>query len=227
MNPHLVVAGVPRTGTTLLANLLTVPEERRWCSVEPGHFAVTEHQRIYNRAKLLGWQISSPKIDDVLAFLSTLDRFGVKEVHQGQTQGAIKLAPLRIVACVRDARDIAVSMADPRFVHARRPPTPLGMAQLTNRYLQAFRGWKNRFPVTVVRYEDLVKSESYRVDLGVALDWPLAGDPSRNLDLYRRGDEKRDGVVSRRTPADRQQHAELAVAVHEACCPYQSEFGYA
>lgn len=224
---HLAVFGVPRTGTTLLANLLTVPEERRWCAVEPGSFGGAKQARIFNRAKRLGWTLPGNSTEDVREFLSTLDRFGVKEVHEGQTGGALKAFRFqRIVACVRDARDIAVSLMDPRFVHQRRPVTAQGMARLTGRYLAHFLKWRKEHDVIVVRYEDLVRSESYRDVLGETLDWPLEGDPNRNLGLYRRGDEKRAGVFSRRTPADREQHRSFLDEVHSVCADYQEHFGY-
>lgn len=228
MKAHLFVAGIPRTGTTMLANCLTDPAKRRWCAVEPGSLSVTSHRRLFHRAALLGWEIKSAAIEDVTAFVDSLDRFGIKEVHAGQQRGALAANPDMVVACVRDMRDVAISLNDPRFVHYRNKPRGPGMANWSSRYLGLLNLINQRgIPIRVVRYADLASSEEERAQLGKDIDWELTGDPSRNLKLYRRGDEAREGIFSRRGPEARAGHQDLCDEVHAACRAYQERFGYA
>lgn len=228
MRVDVAVLGMPRTGTTLVANLMTDPEAKRWCAVEPGGYGNRNHPRLFKRARLLGFNPDSTDRVDLERLIDSLDRFGVKEVHRGQYGGALKQGPSRVVACVRDIRDVVVSLADPRFVHSKRVPQPEGIALQAAQFVGLVDNLEAE--VSVCRYEDFAGSPAYRDRLAEEIDWPLTGDPSRNLKRYKRGDEVRSGVKSRRGPEDRlafeKLHGSLD-AYAEAARVYQDRFGFA
>lgn len=222
----ILVAGLPRSGTTLISNLLTDPSRRRWCVIEPGGFGAATQPRVYYRALKMGWDVASKEIKDVRAFLSTLDRWGSKEIRYWLIESAYQLTePKHVLICARDMRDIAISFREFRTTQKKDPQS---ITQWLNQQAEhlttnAVR-WAHK--VTVVYYERFVTDPDYRAEIARAIDWEFTGDPNRGLALFRRSDEVRDGIFSRRTTKDREQHRDLVEEVERTAGVYQRFFGY-
>lgn len=223
----VLVAGLPRSGTTLVSNLLTDIDRRRWCVVEPGSLGCQTQPRIFNRARRMGWAIPSNDIGDVLAFLGTLDRWGVKEIRHWLIESAYKVMnPRHVLVCARDMRDVAVSLREFRYQREKRPhPIVSWLNEHAEHLVQnVVEQWADK--VTIVRYERFVVDPGYRNTIAQAIDWEFTGDPNQGLHLFRRSDEIRDGIFSRRTERDRERHGDLVAEVERAAGDYQCFFGY-
>lgn len=211
----VMIAGVQRSGTTMLAGALTY--KRRYVLNEPGSVRPTL-KRIHNIVKP--------------------ERWGVKQVRASLVNGWIAVSsPKKIVLMIRDIRHVAASVWEGH--HRKRAlgmhiNLPTGqqisrMKQIT-RLILKMEQWDN---TRVVRYEDFVTKEKVRTRLEEWLDWPLLGDPAkyqrqtgavRSFEVERHGGKITDASVKlRRKPTSPQimRYAERAVA---ACKPYQDRF---
>jgi hypothetical protein len=251
----LLIVGPARSGTTMLANLLTSPPNR-WVIVEPGITRGGMGEVVRREAGLFGWQYeridwheqesSQERFNRLLhERLKQLDRWGIKEVNmQGIGDLISTYRPRHIVISVRDIRACAISVRQKETLQG----TIAGQATVpkTNEWLQrrlldgadtALR-LVNEPPsgskVTVVRYEDFVASADARASLARTLDWPLEGDPSATLDLFGRSYEvERHGrhigtsSVSRwRDDAHEPELRAFADQVALEGADYQRQFGY-
>jgi hypothetical protein len=249
--PDLFIAALGRSGSTLLANLLTTPPDR-WLLVEPRFADASTGRDVLAQAAAFGMSVApdewlprpaeTPQGRIVRVFgerLRSLRRWGLKEVRPNLLEPTLKrLRPKRVVVLVRDLRDVALSLYEKtlREAHPDRgdawlrgylTEAPTGVLALADAAPDPNR--------RIVRYEDLVADEGYRRDLGAWLDWPLDGRPDRNLaDLFGRGREValHDGAVTKRS-LHRHGGAELSAAArdlvewaHARFPDFQRRFGY-
>jgi hypothetical protein len=249
----LLIAGVARAGTTLIANLLTTPPAR-WVLVEPGITLAGMNEHVRQMADRFGWRFDeaewyreeTPRARFerlLLPRLSQIEKWGVKEVNLAGLSDLIALyPPRRIVLAVRDMRDCAVSMKEKETKQgplAGKVLAPKSDDWLHRRLIESANTLVSLFEnqpretVRVVRYEDFVSSPAERDALGRWLDWPLDGDPGSNLDLFGRSYEvERHPTGIGTTSAGRWQHEAspdlraFAGRVAADAVAYQRTFGY-
>lgn len=250
----LLIVGPARSGTTMLANLLTSPPNR-WVLVEPGITRGGMGEVVRREAGLFGWhyergdwheqETSGERFARLLhERLKQLDRWGVKEVNMHGIADLISTyRPRHIVVCVRDIRACAISVRqkeDLQGTIAGQAMVPKTDEWLQQRLLDG-AGAALRLvttppaesQVTVVRYEDFVASADARASLARTLDWPLEGDPSSTLDLFGRSYEvERHGSsigtssVSRWREESEPELRTFADEVAHHGADYQRQFGY-
>ena len=244
----LFIAGIARAGTTLLSNLLTSPPDRL-VLVEPG---LTRHdmgdhvrQQVERFGLPRSWDTwSGPRGETALdrferCLRPSLNqiRWGVKEVNPLGWDALVQIfEPKKIVLCVRDMRDCAISM----FEKHRRSSLPgQDEAWISRRLVDASEALltvkrsSSASRVRVIRYEDLVTDCAERARLETWLDWPLNGDPAWCMDLYGRQHEsaRHDGMIgsssvhraAKTRTADATAFASSVVTLTQG---YQAEFGY-
>jgi len=228
----LLVVGLARSGTTLLANLLTNPAAHRVCLAEPRvttRRAYRPEKQAYFRALGFPDPITT---STVAGHLLAQDRAGIKEVRARHITAAIgRFDPRRIVLVTRDARAALASYYEKnKGSEAPRKTFParlfLRTAPVLLRLLE-----RERHRLTVVRYETFVADEGERDRLAETLGWPLDGDLGI-FDSMRRGGEtgKHDHTVSTRSvgrpsPTDPVILAALTPAL-AGLTGYQRAFGY-
>lgn len=212
----LLIVGVGRAGTTLLANLLTSPP-RSLVLIEPG---ITRggvdaplHEQ-FNRAGLplpesafdaSGQPDSLQRFLNILPAMDRFEKWGVKEVNpDGLDALEQTFRPHRYLLAVRDLRSVAVSGLRKLQAARRADQTELWLLDRLAAGAQAVLRFAQTLPADAARtvqYEDLVASEVERNDIARWLDWPMDGDPTRCLDLFGRESEvtKHDGRVTARS----------------------------
>ncbi|MBX3385410.1 MAG: sulfotransferase [Phycisphaeraceae bacterium] len=212
----LLIVGVGRAGTTLLANLLTSPP-RSLVLIEPG---ITRGgvdaplREQFNRAGLtlpddaFDASRQPDSLQRFLRLLPAMERFekwGVKEVNPAGLDALMHtFRPLRHLLAVRDLRFVAVSGLRKLHTARRADQNELWLLDRLAAGAQTVLRLAHSLPADaarVVRYEDLVASDTERQDIARWLDWPMDGDPTRCLDLFGRESEvaKHDGRVTDRS----------------------------
>ncbi len=250
----VLIVGPARSGSTLLANLLTTPPCRA-VLVEPGITRSGMGDFVRKEVGRLGWDIDQgtwyqdethqTRFARLLQpRLAKLERWGVKEVNPGGVAELVAMCPPRhVLLSVRDIGACAASMKEkeslqgPIYGDALAPKSDEWMRQrLLDGAAMALSMLASPPPgatVTVARYEDFVDSEAHRAAVAQSLDWPMDGDPRGSLEAIGRAFEierhggaiGRSSVDRRRKPAD-PTLAEFAETVASAAAEYQRAFGY-
>lgn len=175
----VMVFGLARSGTTLVADMLTQPGRSIVIS-EPEifkHWSRNTAGRVHKLARLVGLDVGEtpPDADDygrsyaryfresLVPKLRTLDRWGIKNVDFSGWRSLLRaFPPQRLIICVRDLRDAAISGIDricrlgivfrgvPRL---RDEAWVLAGLAYSVQELMAMRA----LPHLVVRYEDLAR----------------------------------------------------------------------
>lgn len=234
----------------MLANLLSTPPNR-WVMVEPRLANGTTGNDLLAQAASMGLPISdeewslrsgeSPtdRVRRVLVpRLAGLDRWGLKEVRPDLLGLTVeRLDPRSTIVLVRDLRDVALSLIektrhdaedgyDEDWLRQYLSASPTAVLEL----LETLSSKRHR----VVRYEDLVRDDGVRAELASWLDWPLDGQPGRNLaEVFNRsrevdlhGSDLTDRSVGRRVdPNDKRANAVIDWVEREHGA-FQQRFGY-
>ncbi len=175
----VMVFGLARSGTTLLADLLTIPGRSVVIS-EPEIFKYWSRQtagRVHKLAQLVGLDVGAEPPDPeaygrsyaryfretLVPKLGTLERWGIKNVDFSGWRPLLQaFPPKRLILCVRDLRDAAISGIDricrlgivfrgvPRM---RDEAWVLAGLAYSVQELMAM----SKLPHLVVRYEDLAR----------------------------------------------------------------------
>jgi hypothetical protein len=252
-SPDVYIASLGRSGSTLIANLMTTPPDRL-VLVETQLHRGGGYAGMFDQMARWGWQVGADELarwqkpppgqspaERAAAVLADrligLARWGVKEVDPtAHKPGIALLRPKRVIVLVRDIRDVMLSFVE-KFQREGRSDYS---GEIRWRLIDGARvmtwladGQCGGGPMRIVRYEDFVASADERAALARWLDWPLDGDPDRNLDLYRRNYEieRHRGVVSQVSVGRRAQVAGTATGVlvarmGEFLARYQRRFGY-
>jgi hypothetical protein len=250
----VLIVGPARSGSTLLANLLTTPP-RRAVLVEPGITRSGMGDFVRKEVARLGMDIDSAtwyheethqaRFARLLQpWLATLERWGVKEVNPGGVSELVAMCPPKhVLLSVRDIGACAASMKEkeslqgPIYGDALAPKSDDWMRQRLLDGAAMALGMLNSPPpgatVTVARYEDFVDSQAHRADVAQRLGWPMDGDPRGSLESIGRGFEieRHGGAVGRSSVDRRRQPADPIIArfaetVVSAAADYQRAFGY-
>lgn len=205
--PHLLIASHGRSGSTLLAALLTSPPHRIVLN-EPGiALAVygTHVRQQLQAASLIPKNHPAHLFDnppqhsdpaeiatELLApCISKCQRWGIKEVNPDWIRAsAASLTPRQILILVRDLGESAASL----YLKNKREGEPKSTDWLIERFRSSLQALAELLespavPTRRVWYHQLVASEQARNDLAEWLDWPLDGTPDRNFDIYNRAHE--------------------------------------
>jgi len=227
----LLLTGLSRSGSTMIGNLMTIPK-KSWVICEPEGGGGYCKKRVQAQAKDLGIEITDLKKEAVYGLLDKeLLRWGIKEVRASvRDRVYTQWKPKKVFICVRDARDIVISMVEFKMKLVRDKDEQRGALKgLTNQCKSLMRFLK-RVPkedIGLIYYEKLVSDPDYRNSLKRPLGWDFSGDPERWLNHYNRTNEKRGGkVISRRSRKDREKYKTLVKNAHEASKEYQERFGY-
>lgn len=213
---NLLIVGVGRAGTTLLANLLTNPP-RSLVLIEPGITRGGVDAPLREQLRRAGVDAPESAFDAarepdalerfaaILPRLAGIEKWGVKEVNPAGLDGLVRVfRPRRYLLAVRDLHYVAASGLRKLKAGKRGDQNEAWLLDRLSagadavmrlaRELDA-RAWR------AVRYEDLVASEAERGAIADWLDWPLDGDPARCMDLFGREAEvtKHDGRVTTRS----------------------------
>jgi len=248
--PDVYIAALGRSGSTMLANLLTIPPHR-WVMTEPrfangstGTNAVHQAQAFGFQMRAGEWQQLSGEspTERIQRFftprLAGLERWGLKEVRHDLIEPTYEfLSPHRVVVLVRNIRDAATSLVEKAerdgpdrygddWLRTYLTKTPAALLNLVGRLADA--------EYRAIRYEDLVSDPLTRASLSDWLDWPLDGDPSRNLDtIFPRenevalhGPEVTTKSVEKRKAATGGRAAEIAAWAVDVNGEFQRRFGY-
>ena len=242
----VLLFGMMRAGTTMLANLLTSPPDRL-VLVEPGITRGDMGEHVLQQVQMAGLPIDrrdwyaipepAQRFDRLVRPLLSGKSWGIKEVNTAGLADLLRLLPpRRVVLIVRDIRDIALSALEK--VQLQNTPHYTDQV-LTDRCIasaNAIITLHQRFPEDrryVIRYEDLTRDAAARERLAAWLDWPLTGDPGQRLDLYNRGYEvQRHGPaigtanVGRHEARLNDRQAAFLSAIEQPLDFYQGYFGY-
>jgi hypothetical protein len=208
----LYIAALPRSGSTMLANLLSTPPDR-WILVEPGLHSsplspTLPHQINRFLAASAGGGPAAPVavetprrllLKSLADFLPTLSAWGLKEVGTEHRAVIASTRPHKTIILVRDIRDALLSLLEKHNQPGRYWEPEAQMTYLAECCTTLIGLARDRDPNTrICRYEDLVSSPAERQALAAWLSWPLDGDVTRNLDLYRRDYEvaRHRGTIS-------------------------------
>lgn len=198
----VAIAGMMRSGTTLIADLLTV-RGRSLVIGEPnllGNWNVGQTRRAHAIAQEFGLDVEPPpppgtyaRNDEyfraaILPALGTLDWWGVKYVDlHGIDSVFRRYPPKRLILCVRDIREVAISalelvermaLAFDDRKHMRDEAWVFSRLAYTVHELMALR----RHAHLVVRYEDLAaRPDATKEELRAYMEMDALGDERINL----------------------------------------------
>jgi hypothetical protein len=198
----VAVTGMMRSGTTLIADLLTV-RGRSLVISEPnllGNWNVGQTRRTHAIAQEFGLEVKAPpppgtyaRNDEyfraaILPALRKLDWWGVKYVDLHGIDGVFRrYPPKRLVLCVRDIRDATISAIElvermtlgfDDHKHLRDEAWVFSRLAYTIHELMALR----RHPHLVVRYEDLAtRPDALKEELRAYMEMDALGDERINL----------------------------------------------
>ena len=248
--PDFYIAAMGRSGSTMIANWLTLPPDQI-VLIEPFLFSLANPPMLRIQLENLNLAVSDAEWDypdatwqDRFArlFAPRLagKRWALKEVLTIEHERVIAaLVPQRVVVTVRDIRDIAASFLekhkiqnnlhrfDHEWVHAYCLRETEGIVALCDQLDAAGTPWR------AVRYEDFTASAAERAALAAFVGWPAGGDVARHLDRLDRGfetDRHGGGInAASRRWEDRVLDADeraLAETIAQSCAAYRARFGY-
>jgi len=224
----VLLIGLPRSGTTMMANLMTDINRNQICLVEPGPFGGPFHPKAARQISLLGHQPESEKTSDILKALRKFDRCGVKEVQNYKYMATYEqLKPAKVALCLRDPRDCVVSLyelwrkQERSKSFGREADAILSCTNSISNFLQ-----NNQIEPVLIYYDKICKSEEEIQKVAEQLDWPLTGDPGLMMDHYKCQNEIRNGVFSRRPKSDRKKHLEMVKLVQERCAEFIEKYDF-
>ena len=236
LRPDLYIASMGRSGSTLVANWLSVPGQEQYIFVEPN---LTQ-----GITPLLATQLERFGLAPSCSTDATLEEFhdlmqgrrwGVKEVkgilhdHIGSM-----LQPRRVVVTVRDIAEVYLSLVEKHRIQGVDVRFDTEWSRL---YCLREAGYlldlcRNRPDYHVIRYRDFVHSEDSRRALLEYTGFCGGGVVDFNFDLYNRSYETGyfNGRIAPRTRDYRTITARDLHAAREVagmCVEYQAHFGYA
>jgi hypothetical protein len=225
---NVVVAGVPKSGTSMLCNAMTVAG-RTVVLYEPIHGAF--------RAKRLRTQVASLGYHgrNVLRWASEHEKWGVKEVLADAIRKAVEWGPEHVVLLVRDIRHVALS------TYETNQRLPWDLEYRRTRLIAtagAIMELRRTLPddrLTVCHYEEFVSKPEYREAFKQRVGWPtLDGDVARGLATWlerpheadRHGGRITTNSVDYRRSSDEPAAHQFAREVGSACAAFNQLFGY-
>ncbi len=244
----LLIVGVGRAGTTLLANLLTTPPQSL-ILIEPGITRGGVDAPLREQFRRAGLQLpesafdptrepdSLKRFEAILPSMSIFRRWGAKEVNPTGLDRLIEsFKPARYLLAVRNLHHVAASGLRKLNAAKRPDQTQDWLLERLGSGADAVLQLAHTLPSSlfrVVRYEELVASDTERTSIANWLNWPLDGDPSRCLDLFGRESEvaKHAGQITTRSVSQSEQalsaqEQAFARRLIARATNFQQHFGY-
>ncbi|HTK85285.1 MAG TPA: hypothetical protein VL625_09395, partial [Patescibacteria group bacterium] len=247
----LYMASMGRSGSTLIANWLTIPG-KQVVLLEPEFPKGLRHRSLMRQCESLGFPVSeaewseqdacaAARIGRILGPRLSRLRWGVKEVQCAYHRGILKdYAPARVLVTVRNIRNVFLSFVDK---HRRQGNEEQYSVTWTRDYCQREAAGlvqfvtelaKNNIPHMVVRYEDFIFDAAVRKGIETFTGWTGGGDLDRNFEFFNRVYERdmHRGALSTQERDETQRlvtDIELAKAdeLAKQCSEYQTAFSYA
>ena len=171
----VVLAGVPKSGTSMLCNAMTVAG--RTIVLYEAVDSVFRAERLRMQAASLGFHGRN-----IVGWARKFEKWGVKEVHARTIKKAIEWGPEHVVLLVRDLYHVALSTYETN----QRLPTDLSYRRRrlikTAETVMDLRQTYHPDRLTVCHYESFVSSHEYREAFRLRVNWPtLDGDVARGL----------------------------------------------
>jgi hypothetical protein len=235
--PDLYIASMGRSGSTLIANWLSVPDYDQYIFVEP-NLAQGVSPLLLTQLERFNLSGALPGSDATLADFSVLlagRKWGVKEV-KGLLHDELgtSIRPRRVVITVRDIAEVYLSLVEKHRIQGiddRFDP------EWSRQYCLRESGYLDDLHRThpeyhVVRYQDFVSSGACRERLTAYAGFRGGGTVDFNFDLYNRAYESGfyEGRIAPRSQGYRtidDRDLRAAQEVAGQCAGYQSSFGYA
>jgi hypothetical protein len=226
-----------RSGSTLIANWLSVPDQGQYIFVEPN---LGQGVSPLLRTQLERFNLSGPFFagEATLADFNTLlagRKWGVKEVKgMLHDQLGISIRPRRVVITVRDIAEVYLSLVEKHRIQGVDdrfdPEWSRQYCLRESGYLQALHRAHPEYHV--VRYQDFVCLEDCRERLKAYTGFRGGGTVDFNFDLYNRSYESGffDGRIALRNQGYRtieDRDLQAAQEVAGQCAEYQDRFGFA
>jgi hypothetical protein len=226
--PDVVLAGVPKSGTSMLCNAMTVAG-RTVVLYEPtrGRFRA---ERLQAQAASLGYHGHN-----ILGWARKHEKWGVKEVLANPIRKALDWGPERVVLLVRDLRHVALST----FETNQRIPWDLDYRRRrlidTARMVMELASECPQKNLFICNYEEFVSKPEYREAFRLDLNWPtLDGDVARGLSTWlerpheaaRHGGRITPNSVSYRRTCHDPEPERFADEIMLACPSFNAMFGY-
>jgi hypothetical protein len=226
--PDVVLAGVPKSGTSMLCNAMTVAG-RSVVLYEPTRDGFRA-ERLRAQAASLGFHGRN-----ILGWAREHEKWGVKEVLADPIHKAVLWAPEHVILLVRDLRHVALST----FETNQRIPWDLDYRR--HRLLDAAEAvmeLRLTYPadrLTVCHYEKFVSKLEYREAFRQRVNWPtLEGDVARGLSTWlerpheagRHGGRISVNSVEYRRSAQEPEPQQFAREIMSACPSFNELFGY-
>lgn len=217
----ILLTGCSRSGTTLVANLLT--HGPNWCMVEPLSNELTVKDRVRIQAESFNLKMRDLKLQELPHRVNNLTRWGIKEIMPDRREIVMKMYnPKIVVICVRRMQDMAISYLN--FEEGKEDCVEY-FYKISTLLLAFINGVAQcGTQIIYIQYEQLLNSR-YLMEKSMELGWPLSGDPDQWLRMYNRGDEIR-GSIKMRQHAITEETYQVAEKTSEACQFYQKLFGY-
>jgi hypothetical protein len=224
----LVLAGVPKSGTSMLCNAMTVAG-RAVVLYEPicGRFRM---ERLRAQAASLGYHGHN-----ILRWASGHEKWGIKEVLPDSIRTAVGWGPEHVVVLVRDIRHVALS------TYETNERLPWDLEYRRRRLIDSaavVMELRRKYPperLTVCHYEAFVSDPEYREVFRQRVGWPtLEGDVGRGLSTWLERPheaDRHDGLITANSVAYRRSSQEpeaerFARDIVTACAAFNVMFGY-
>lgn len=235
LQPDLYIASMGRSGSTLIANWLSVPALGQFVFVEPNltqgvsALLITQMERFGLETSVVGGHT-------LASFAAAMagKRWGIKEV-KGELHRYVgdSIRPRRVVITVRDIEEVYLSLVEKHRVQGVEDRFDLawsaGYCVRESAYLLELSLAHPDYHV--VRYHEFVESPAARERLTAATGFVGGGIVDLNFDLFNRSHESgiyQGRIAARNRPylTIRKDDARAAREVAARCAGYQEHFGY-
>lgn len=226
-----LVCGLPRSGTTLIANLMHSPAEGRICLVEPLLNGKTGNLKRESATLPLGTlahhiPVKRFNLKSLGTDLYKDFRWAIKEVRIDRIRYAYEhCKPQIVIFAIRELHDIMLSS----YNHAGKKIGVDNKVVAVKSFIEFYeqihreRSVRTLPPERMMMQYEFFPMKGYLQAMGLSMGWPLNGDPNRDLKQYGRADEIREGFAPR---IENPVYPEEVLEIVNQCPEYQEMFGY-
>jgi hypothetical protein len=225
---NVAIAGVPKSGTSMLCNAMTVAG-RSVVLYEPirSRFRM---ERLRAQAGSLGYYGHN-----ILGWARKHEKWGVKEVQADSIRTAVRWGPEHVILLVRDLYHVALS------TYETNQRLPMDLDYRRRRLIntaETVMELRQTYPpdrLTVCRYELFVSDPEYREAFRLRVQWPsLDGDVARGLSTWLERPHEADrhagritaNSVAYRLSSQQPEPEQFAREVLSVCSSFNAMFGY-
>jgi hypothetical protein len=231
----VLIVGVPRSGTSMLSNLMSSPPETL-VLYEP-HLGMRQPSDHVNaQLSELGWGRFDSTRQLVKHVSGSVERWGAKEVMPRHIRQTLQTCGFKlIIFMVRNLEHAALSLID-RVIEMPHVASPdrwgRAFVETSTILVDLFNRCDTESRV-VVRYEKFVADQALRRSLEKQLKWPLIGDlevgfkrQGRWLEIKRHERQVTATSLKLRSSEGDPGKLDYAAKLVSQCAEYQRLFGY-